>query len=309
MKNYEEQYSNYEIDLKLSFLRLWRGKVFILFVGFVFVLFASLRLQSSERQYTIIHKLKPVSEIQNENPLSSLGGFASLAGISMSSGSRGDFVIFKELMTSVEVSKIVFNNKDLVKEIYANEWDLSNNSFSEPQISNTKAYINKFKRLVTGNKEVIYQPPNARRLAIYISNNLTVDEDSDTGFLVITTETSKPDMLLLLISEVTKATDNIMRQRYVNFSQEPLDFYKDKLRVSRSREHREALAELIMIEEQKLMLAERGKHFTAEPFIDPVISQYPTSPKPKLALVVSLIFGLFIGSGIILVRHAKAKDN
>jgi len=309
MKNYEEQYSNSEIDLKSSLLRLWRGKVFILFVAFVFVLFASLRLQSSERQYTIIQKLKPVSEVPNKNPLSSLGRLSTLAGISMPTSTRGDLTIFKELMTSVEVSKIVFNNKDLVKEIYANEWDLSNNSFSEPKISNNKAYINKFKRLVTGNKEVIYQPPNARRLAIYISNNLTVDKDVDTGFLIITTETSKPVMLLSLISEVTKATDNIMRQRYINFSQEPLDFYKDKLRVSRSREHREALAELIMIEEQKLMLAERGKYFTAEPFIDPVISLYPTSPKPKLALVLSLIFGLFIGSGIILVRHAIAKDN
>lgn len=309
MKNNEEQYSNSEIDLKVSILTLWRGKVFILFVAFVFVLFASLRLQSLERQYTITHKLKPVSEAQNVNPLSSLGGFASIAGISLPMSPTGDFTIFKELMTSVEVSKIVFNNKDLVKEIYANEWDLSNNSFSEPQISNNRAYINKFKRLVTGNKEVNYQPPNVRRLATYISNNLTVEKDEDTGFIIITTETSKPDMLLSLISEVTKATDNIMRQRYINFSQEPLDFYKDKLRVSRSREHREALAQLIIVEEQKLMLAERGKYFTAQPFIDPVISLYPTSPKPKLALIISLIFGLFIGSGIILVRHAIAKDN
>ena len=52
-----------------------------------------------------------------------------------------------------------------------------------------------------------------------------------------------------------------MRQRYIAFAKEPLAFYKEKLRTSRSREHREALAELIGKEEQKLMFASRGKIF------------------------------------------------
>jgi hypothetical protein len=309
MQNHEKQYNDYEIDLKLSFLRLWRAKLFILFVSFVFVLFASVRLQTSDRQYTITQKLTPVTQSeQQKSPFSQFGGLASLAGINVAPASD-DFNIYKELMTSVEVSRFIIRNKDLIKEIYASEWDSSKNSFSKPPISNVKRHINKFKRLLTGNNEVIYQPPNARRLSMYIYKNLFVETDADTGFLTIQAETPKPDMMLSLIQEVTKATDNIMRQRYINFSLEPLDFYKEKLRVSRSREHREALAELIMIEEQKLMLASRGKYFTAEPFIDPVISLYPTSPKPKLALTVALIFGLFIGSGIVLVRHTLARDD
>jgi hypothetical protein len=75
--------------------------------------------------------------------------------------------------------------------------------------------------------------------------------------------------MLSLIIEATKASDKIMRQRYIDFSTEPLAFYKDKLRTARSREHREALAELISKEEEKLMFASKGKHFIAEPYINP----------------------------------------
>jgi hypothetical protein len=115
--------------------------------------------------------------------------------------------------------------------------------------------------------------------------------------------------MLSLIIEATKASDDIMRQRYVDFSAEPLAFYKDKLRTARSREHREALAELISKEEQKLMFASRGKHFIAEPYIIPTVSLYPTAPKPKLILALSLLLGLFFGSAFVLVRYAIKKEN
>ena len=115
--------------------------------------------------------------------------------------------------------------------------------------------------------------------------------------------------MLSLIIEATKASDKIMRQRYIEFSTEPLAFYKEKLRTARSREHREALAELIGKEEQKLMFASKGKHFIAEPYINPTISLYPTAPKPILILALSLLLGLFLGAALVLIRHAIKKDN
>ena len=99
-----------------------------------------------------------------------------------------------------------------------------------------------------------------------------------------------------------------MRQRYIDFSTEPLAFYKAKLRTARSREHREALAELIGKEEEKLMFASKGKHFIAEPYMNPTISLYPTAPKPTLILALSLILGLFLGAVFVLMRHAIKKD-
>ena len=227
----------------------------------------------------------------------------------MPTTSNSDFNIFEELITSVEVSEIITENKKIIRDIYSFEWDETLNNFSRPPKSKIQIFISDAVKLFTGNMELNYMPPNPRRLAIFISENIQISKDNDTGFLKFTSETSKPELMLSLIIEVTKASDKIMRQRYIEFSTEPLAFYKDKLRTARSREHRESLAELISKEEQKLMFASRGKHFIAEPYMNPRISLHPTAPKPKLVLALSLILGLFFGAAIVLIRHAIKKEN
>ncbi|MDC1270119.1 hypothetical protein N8Z71_07095, partial [Amylibacter sp.] len=238
---------------------------------------------------------------------SSFGGLAQLAGVQLPSNGSDDFIIFQELLSSVEVAKIIFADKALIQEIFSSEWDKSLNSFSYPSKSKTMIYISDFKRLLTGNKEVDYILPNAKRLSDYISKAIKIDEIKKSGFLTIEAETSRPDLLLSLIIKICDASDEIMRQRYINFSKEPLAFYKEKLRTSRSREHREVLASLISKEEKKLMLASVGNYFTAEPYMDPTISMYPISPKPKLALILALIFGLSVGCGLSLILNLSAR--
>ena len=300
---------NDEIDLKDLFFTLWTGKIYIIIVSLVSVLIASFYLQSAERKYTVEYNLKPVGETKSSPNLSGLGGFASLAGIQLPSSSNTDFNIFKKLITSSEVSEIIFENKKIIREIFRSEWDETLNNYSRPPKSKIQIFVNDAKKLLTGNIEINYMPPNPRRLATFINRTIQTGEDKENGFLKFTSETSKPELILSLIIEATKASDKIMRQRYIDFSTEPLAFYKDKLRTARSREHREALAELISREEQKLMFASRGKYFIAEPYLNPTISLHPTAPKPKLILALSLILGLFLGATLVLMRHAIKKEN
>jgi hypothetical protein len=299
---------NDEIDLRDLFFTLWGGKIYIILISIITVFLASLYLQSAERKYSVEYNLKPVGETKTGPSLSGLGGFASLAGIQLPTSSNNDFNIFKELITAPEVSEIIFENKKIIRDIFISEWDETLNNFSKPPKSKIQVFVSDAKKLLTGNIDVNYMPPNPRRLAIFINENIQIGEDKNTGFLKITSQTSKPELILSLIIEATKASDKIMRQRYIDFSTEPLAFYKEKLRTARSREHREALAELIGKEEEKLMFASKGKHFIAEPYMNPSISLYPTAPKPKLILALSLVLGLFLGAAIVLIRHSMKKE-
>ncbi|MDB2524212.1 Wzz/FepE/Etk N-terminal domain-containing protein [Amylibacter sp.] len=300
---------NDEIDLRDLFFILWGGKIYIILVSIIFVFLASFYLQSAERKYSVEYNLKPVGETKSSPSFSGLGGFASFAGIQLPSSSNNDFNIFKELITAAEVSEIIFENKKTIKEIFRSEWDETLNNYSRPPKSKIQIFVSDAKKLLTGNIDVNYMPPNPRRLAIFINKNIQISEDKETGFLKLASETSEPELILSLMIEATKVSDKIMRQRYIDFSTEPLAFYKEKLSTARSREHREALAELISKEEQKLMFASRGKYFIAEPYINPTISLHPTAPKPKLFLVLSLVLGLFLGVTFVLMRHAIKKEN
>ena len=106
---------NDEIDLKDLFLALWRGKIYIALISIVFVFIASFYLQNMERKYSVEYNLKPVGEQKNTPSLIGLGGLASIAGIALPTSSNSDFSIFKELITSVEVSEIIFKNKKIIK--------------------------------------------------------------------------------------------------------------------------------------------------------------------------------------------------
>ena len=301
-----------EIDLNDLFLTLWRGKVYIILVTTISVFFASYYLQSAERLYTVEFNLKPVGESKNTSQLNGLRGlaaFSPIAGIQLTSTQNKEFNIFKELISSREVSKIIFENKKIIRDIYRSEWDESINSFSRPPKSKVRIFLSDAKRLLTGNIEYNYMPPNPRRLATFIDKSIQINTDKDTGFLKITSETAKPELMLSLIIEATEASDKLMRQRYINFATEPLAFYKQKISTARSSEHRQALAALIGQEEQKLMLASRGKYFIAEPYIDPKISLYPTTPMPMMILSLSLIGGFVLGAALILIRHKIKKEN
>jgi hypothetical protein len=298
-----------EIDLRDLFFTLWGGKFYIILISIISVFLASFHLQSAERKYSVEYKVKPVGETKNNTSFSGLGGFASLAGIQLPTSSGNDFNIFKELITASEVSEIIFENKKIIREIFGSEWDETINNYTRPPKNKIQSFVSDAKKLLTGNIDVNYMPPNPRRLAIFINENIQIGEDKETGFLKLTSQTSKPELMLSLIIEATNASDKIMRQRYIGFSTEPLAFYKEKLRIARSREHREALAELIGKEEEKLMFASKGKYFIAEPYINPTISLYPTAPKPKLILALSLVLGLFLGATFVLMRHAIKKEN
>jgi hypothetical protein len=303
---------NDEIDLNELFLTLWRGKIYIILVTIMSVFLASYYLQSVERLYTVEYNLKPVGESENKsrlNGLGGLGGLATIAGIQLPSSKNNDFNIFKELITSREVSKIIFEDKKIIRDIFKSEWDESINNFSRPAKSKVRIFLSDTKRLLTGNIEHSYMPPNPRRLATFIDKNIQISEDKETGFLKLTGETAKPELMISLIIKAAETSDKLMRQRYIDFAIEPLTFYKQKISTARSREHRQALAALIGQEEQKLMLASLGKYFIAEPYIDPKTSLYPTTPMPMLILSFSLIGGFVIGVALILIRHRIKKEN
>ena len=132
---------NDEIDLRDLFFTLWGGKIYIILISIIFVFLASFYLQSAERTYSVKYNLKSVAETKNNPSFSGLGGFASLAGIELPTTSNTDFSIFKELVTSEEVSEVIFENKKIIRGIFRSEWNETLNSYSRPTQSKMQVFV------------------------------------------------------------------------------------------------------------------------------------------------------------------------
>ena len=294
-----------EIDLKELFLTLWQGKYLICLISFLAVVLASVYLHRAERKYSVEIVLKPVIEDSGGGPnLSGFSGLASLAGVSLPTSSSSDFVTYQKLIFSEEVADRVSSNTELLISLFGAEWNSTDKIFESPSVGLLGGLMQVVTSTLTGVTKGEYIEPNPKRLSMLMDAIFNLSTDSKTGFVSISTETSYPDLMVSLITSAAQETDNLLKERFFATAEETLEFYQQKLLTSRSPEHREALAKLISAEDQKLMLASKGRNFVAEPLTMPSISLYPTSPKSSLVLALGFVLGIFMGAAIVLLRHA-----
>ena len=296
-----------EIDLRELFKNLWAGKWFIALCIVIAIAAASVYLRQAERKYTVTYIFQPVSGDDSGPNLSGLGGLASLAGVSIPSGGSSDFLTFKALLQTEEVAQALMADNDLIRDIFSSEWNEDTGRFQAPPSGAITPFVRSVKKLLTGEGPTDYVAPNAVRLSNWMGDNFSASEDRDTGFLTLSSESAKPELLLEVMSRAAQETDRIIKDRFVDSAEETVAFYQSKLASSRSREHREALAQLITQEDQKLMLASNGRYFVAEPLTTPSISLNPTSPKSSLVLALAVVLGGFIGAAVVLIRKAFSE--
>ena len=294
-----------EIDLRELFGALWRGKFLIMLCIVAAIALAALYLRSAERKYTVSYVFKPVATEDAMPSLGGLGGLASLAGVSLPSSTSSDFLTFKFMLKSEEVAQKLMQNETLIQGVFEHEWDGDTQSYRQPADGDLTPYIRGLKKLLTGEGPRDYAPPSAARLAEWLKKDgFSSSEDRDTGFLTLSAETPKPDLMIRVMAKATEQTDRLLKERYIASAEQTMGFYQQQLAKARAREHREALAKLIAQEDQKLMLASKGTYFVAEPLTEPSVSLNPTSPKASLVLALSVVLGGFLGAALVLIRKA-----
>ena len=293
-----------EIDLRELFTALWRGKRLIIICVMFSIMLASLYLRLAEREYTVRYVLAPVASENSGPNIGGLGGLASLAGVSLPTGSSSDFLTYKFLLKSEEVAARMLKDRDLLVSVFSSDWDTERELFRQPASGPLKSVVRGLKNLLTGNEPSAYIPPNAARLREWMDEAFNSSEDRDTGFLTLSAETAKPTLMVDVITLATQQTDQLLKERYIATAEQTMSFYQQQLSRARAREHREALAKLIAQEDQKLMLASKGSYFVAEPITEPYVSLDPTSPKASLVLALSVVLGGFLGAAIVLIKKA-----
>lgn len=294
-----------EIDLKELFITLWQKKIIILFACSLALIAAVIHLHSAERTYLIKAVYRPVTENAGGPNLSGFGGLASLAGISLPSSSDSDFLAFQTLLTSEEVADVLMNDKDTVRSLFGSEWNDETQKFAPPPPSRSSNFKRLLKKALTGKVSSEYIPPNAQRLSVVLKKMMAISVDKSTGYLIISAETANTQLGIHIFQQSVLITDKLLKSRYIESAESTLNFYQKKITSARSREQREALAKLMAQEDQKLMLAARGKSFVVEPLLRATTSINPISPKASLILILSIVLGGFFGAAFILVRAAS----
>lgn len=296
-----------EIDLLELAATLWAGRRLVAIAVVLAVLLGSTYLNLAERRYTVSLVLKPLHEGSQGASLSGLAGLAGIAGIELPSGSTADFSSFPMMLQSREVAVRVAQDAALMQGLFDKEWDEAAQVWRRPARPAWLEAASRAKSLVSGDPKLPYEPPGAARLAEHVSEEISAAIDTKSGLLRISAEAADPALAQRLIERLVAETDKLFRERFIAAGSSGLEFYKAQLAKARSAEHREALARMIVQEEQKLMLATRSSNYVADVLTGPDVSLRPTSPRSMLVLALSLVLGLFSGVGLVLIRAAMTK--
>ena len=293
---------NNEIDILKILNDLWKAKIFIIFLVLISVVFSSFYLRLTEYKYTVSILLKPVQEEINNSQLSRFGQLATIAGSAgLLSKSSTTFDEFQIKLYSKSTAEKLFKKTELIRELYIGEWNHSKQTYEQPPIGSLEKFKNLIKLMLTGRNPRPYISPTPKRLSKLIENTLQ-SEVTESGFLLIQTETSNPKLYLKLISELVEMTDKLFKINYIRNGESAVMFYQTKISKARSQEHRIVLAKLIASEEQKLMLASRDSRFVAENLLKPSITLSPTSPRAVFVLLINALISLFIGFTTTMIR-------
>lgn len=288
---------------------VWRGKWIVALTVVIFVALAAGWMKVTTPLYTVSMVLAPAASDDiggASRKLSGLGAVASLAGINLPVN-IGDskFVYFLNLFYSVTLAAQLAERHDLLRQVFANEWDEATASWQPP--GDTLATT------VRTVKETLdlpgWQEPSAIRLSNYLRKRVFIQEFDDSGLRRITIEASDPEFGLQLLQLMYGASETILKNKHIKQTEYYIRYLTDQLELTTLAEHRLALTTLLSEQQKLAMMARVELPFAAEMFDPPQASPVPTYPRVIMTFVIAVILGGALGVLIALSRSVALVDD
>lgn len=286
--------SDYIDYLELSKI-LWKGKIVIILITFLSILFS---IMYSLNQNDI-YKSSALVSIQSANvsggsSLSQYSGLASMAGIklpSSSSSSDKTFFIIETISSRVFFSNLI-KKYNLLPDLMATQ------SFNKE--SNESTYSDSFNTKT--NEWVISTPSFTKSHQVFLSI-LNVRQDPKNKFITIEIDHESPIFAHNLLSIIIKEINLIIRDQDLRDSELSIEYLKLKVSETKLKEVKDSFNSLIGAELEKKMLADIKEDYALKIIDPPLIPEFKFKPQRSKIVIFSTIFGFFFSVLLILFRH------
>ena len=288
---------------------VWRGKWIVALTVVIFVGLAAGWMKAATPLYTVSMVLAPAASGDiggASRGLSRLGAVASLAGINLPVNEEvSKFVHILNHFHSVTLAARLAERQDLLRRVFANEWDEASASWRPPGGT--------FATTVRTVKETLdlpgWQEPSAIRLSNYLRKHVFIQEFDDSGLRRITIEIADPEFGLKLLNLLYGIAETILKDKHIRQTDYYIRYLTDQLEVTTLAEHRVALTTLLSEQQKLAMMARVELPFAAEMFDPPQASPVPTYPRVIMTFALAVILGGALGVLIALLRSVALVDD
>jgi len=264
--------SNDEINLGELWSIVWQGKWIIVCIGALFAAVSVSYALLATEWYRAEVLLAPAEERSTQGISSQFGSLASLAGISI--GGRGTAEPIA-VLRSREFARDFIQDLDLMPVLFAEEWDV------EAQRWKT---------------EDAKEKPDIRDgVRILREDLIRVDQDSQTGLVILTVEWTDPDVAALWTSLLVARLNDRMRRQALEEAETNVAYLQSELSDVSVVAIQQSIGRLLEAELQKLMLARGSEEFSFRVIDSAIPPKKRSRPNRVLIVVLGTIFGGVLG--------------
>jgi uncharacterized protein involved in exopolysaccharide biosynthesis len=293
-----------QIDLVEIVMVFWKEKILVTIMTSIIIILTLLYALSLPNLYSSSALLK-LSDSEGANGFSSLasqyGGMASLAGISLPSGSsdKSDYVI--EIIESREFSSHLLQFENLKLMLMAIEsYDMTSKTIQyDPKIYNIKS--KKWVREpINGNLA-----PSDLELHSSIKEKLSISKNKQSGFITISFEHKSPLFSKKMIDLIIRELNIKVKEKDQEESTLALSYLQKQIKNTEQSEIRKAVFNLIESQLQIQMLSNIKKDYIVTTIDKPFIPENKSSPARAFIMIMGAFFGLIFSCMLAIFKHYR----
>jgi uncharacterized protein involved in exopolysaccharide biosynthesis len=269
-----------EMTLSALWTIVWRGKWWIIGITAAFAIVSVVHALTATEWYRAEVLLAP-AEQRTSQPLSgTLGGLASLAGVSVGGG---DAVEALAVLRSRDFAAEFINDLDLLPVFFA---EADGNSESGEH----EAY-------------------DIRDGVKYFNDNIrTVTEDRDTRLVTLAIEWTDPTLAAEWANVLAERLNDRMRLRALEEAETNVNYLQLELGKTSMLMLQQSIGRLMETELQKLMLARGNEEFAFRVIDRAQVPKMRSRPRRTLMVVLSMFVGGMVAVLFVLLREAISAE-
>ena len=298
-----KEYIEDEIDFAMLVRALLHGKWIILgftSVASIIVVIYSLSLPNI---YTGEALLVPVSSKDSVGGGSSqsLGGLASLAGLSVSDSSDNSIVAIEKLQSLSFFEDKILSQINLPDLMAVQSWNLSSNSITyDEEIYDGQS--------ATWTREVAppQKPkPSAQESFKAFMEHINVVKNIKTNIVTISVNHQSPFVAKHWADLAVTEINSFYREKDRSEAKFAVDYLNEQLSQTRLSEVKIVIAEVLAQQIQKLTLIEANDNYVFDYIDPPAVMEKKSAPRRAIICIIGALLGGFLGALVALIRYFK----
>jgi uncharacterized protein involved in exopolysaccharide biosynthesis len=271
------------LDLMALSSKIWQGRWLIIGVTAAFTLSSAglvLILPSWYRADVLLAPVRTKSAADLASPIGSLGGLASLAGITLGGNTSEPLAVLE----SRDLARQFIEQQNLLPVIFAGKWDA------------------KLARWTPADSR---DWPDVRDGVKYLINNVrSVKEDKKSGLVTLTIEWKDAKTAADWANLYADRANERIRTRALLEAQANVSFLEHELTATSVVTLQQSIGRLLDTELQKLMLARENKEFAFRVIDRAEVPKWRVWPKRVQTIALATLFGGALAVYLVFLRDA-----